>query len=188
MPLWCSVMPRVQHSWARSARAYACANCRIAAAGTPVTFSASDSVQGSTSALYSSKPLVARSMKAWLARPAWMISRPIACAIGMSVPTFRPSQLSAHSAVDVRRGSTAYIRAPFLIPFSTCWKKIGCAKRALEPHITMRSVSSTSAYEEVPPPEPKAALRPATLGAWQVRLQESTLFVPITTRANFWAT
>ena len=73
-----------------------------------------------------------------------MISRPIACASGMSVPTFRPSQLSAHSAVEVRRGSTAYIRAPLRMPRSTCWKKIGCAKRALEPHITMRSVCSTS--------------------------------------------
>lgn len=63
---------------------------------------------------------------------------------GMSVPTLRPSQLSAHSAVEVRRGSTAYMRAPLRIPLSTCWKKIGWAKRALEPHITMRSVWSTS--------------------------------------------
>jgi hypothetical protein len=106
----------------------------------------------------------------------------------MSVPTLGPSQLSAHSAVLVRRGSTAYMRAPFLMPFSTCWKKIGCAKRALEPHITMTSVCSISSYEDVPPPEPKAADRPATLGAWQVRLQESTLWVPMTTRANFCAT
>lgn len=106
----------------------------------------------------------------------------------MSVPTFSPSQLSAHSAVDVRRGSTAYIRAPPRMPLSTCWKKIGCAKRALEPHITMTSVCSTSSYDDVPPPEPNAADSPATEGAWQVRLQESTLLVPITTRANFWAT
>ncbi len=117
-----------------------------------------------------------------------MISRPTACASGMSVPTFGPSQLSAHSAVEVRRGSTAYMRAPLRMPLSTCWKKMGWAKRALEPHITMTSVCSISSYEEVPPPEPKAAERPATLGAWQVRLQESTLWVPITTRANFWAT
>lgn len=109
--------------------------------------------------------MVARSMNASFARPAWMISRPIACAIGMSVPTFRPSQLSAHSAVDVRRGSTAYMRAPLWTPFRTCWKKIGCAKRALEPHITMTSVCSISSYEDVPPPDPKAADRPATLGA-----------------------
>lgn len=127
-------------------------------------------------------------MNAVLASPAWMISRPTAWASGMSVPTSRPSQRSAHSAVPVRRGSTANIRAPLRMPFSTCWKKIGCAKRALEPHITIRSVSSTSAYEEVPPPEPKTADRPATLGAWQVRLQESTLLVPMTTRVNFCAT
>lgn len=127
-------------------------------------------------------------MNASFASPAWTISRPIACAIGMSVPTLSPIQPSAHSAVDVRRGSTAYIRAPFRIPFSTCWKKIGCANRALEPHITMTSVCSISSYDDVPPPEPNAADRPATLGAWQVRLQESTLLVPMTTRANFCAT
>ena len=127
-------------------------------------------------------------MKDLLCSPAWMISRPIAWASGISVPTFSPSQLSAHSAVEVRRGSMAYIRAPLRIPRSTCWKKIGCAKRALEPHITIRSVWSTSPYDEVPPPDPKTAESPATLGAWQVRLQESTLLVPITTRVNFCAT
>lgn len=52
----------------------------------------------------------------------------------------------------------------------------------------MTSVCSISSYDDVPPPEPKAADRPATLGAWQVRLQESTLLVPMTTRANFCAT
>lgn len=85
--------------------------------------------------------------------------------MAMSVPTSRPSQLSAHSAVDVRRGSTAYSRPPLWIPFSTCWKKIGCANRALDPHITMTSVCSISSYDDVPPPEPNAADRPATLGA-----------------------
>jgi hypothetical protein len=74
------------------------------------------------------------------------------------------------------------------MPLRTCWKKIGCAKRALEPHITTTSVCSTSSYDEVPPPEPNAADSPATEGAWQVRLQESTLLVPMTTRANFCAT
>ncbi len=49
-------------------------------------------------------------------------------------------------------------------------------------------MSSTSAYALVPPPAPKTAVRPTTLGACQVRLQESTLLDPITTRANFWAT
>ncbi|GHB08892.1 hypothetical protein GCM10010346_35120 [Streptomyces chryseus] len=47
---------------------------------------------------------------------------------------------------------------------------------------------STSSYDEVPPPEPNAAESPATLGAWHVRLHESTLLVPMTTRVNFRAT
>ena len=59
---------------------------------------------------------VARSMNSMFARPAWMISRPIAFASAMSLPTSRPSQTSAHSAELVRRGSTAYSRAPLRTP------------------------------------------------------------------------
>jgi hypothetical protein len=44
----------------------------------------------------------------------------------------------------------------------------------------MRSQFSTSSYELVPPPAPKTVARPTTLGACQVRLQLSTLFVPKT--------
>ena len=48
-----------------------------------------------------------------------MISRAIVWASAMSVPTSSPSQPSAHLADDVRRGSTAYSRAPLCTPFST---------------------------------------------------------------------
>jgi hypothetical protein len=64
---------------------------------------------------------------------------------------------------------------------------MGCVSRAFEPHRMMRSVSSISRYELVPPPAPNTVARPTTLGACQVRLQESTLLLPITERANFWA-
>lgn len=64
---------------------------------------------------------------------------------------------------------------------------MGWAFRAFEPHRTMRSVVSISSYDEVPPPAPRTAARPATEGACQVRLHESTLFEPMTTLANFWA-
>ena len=73
-----------------------------------------------------------------------MISLAIALAREMSLPTWMPSQASAHCAVDDRRGSTAYILAPLRMPLSTWWKKIGCASRAFEPHMTMRSASSAS--------------------------------------------
>jgi len=65
---------------------------------------------------------------------------------------------------------------------------MGWALRAFEPHRTIRSVISISLYEEVPPPAPSTAARPATDGACQVRLQLSTLLVPRTVRANFCAT
>lgn len=48
-------------------------------------------------------------------------------------------------------------------------------------------MSSTSAYELVPPPAPKTVARPTTLGACHVRLQLSMLCVPKTTRASFCA-
>src|SRR5207253_8940607 len=97
------------------------------------------------------------------------------------------SHESAHSAEDVRRGSTAYSRAPLRTPRSRWWKKIGCVSRAFEPQSTIRSVSSASRYELVPPPAPKTVARPATDGACQVRLQLSMLLLPRTTRESFCA-
>ncbi len=64
---------------------------------------------------------------------------------------------------------------------------MGCASRALDPHRNTRSVSSTSLYELVPPPAPNAVARPTTLGACQVRLQLSILWLRKTTRASFCA-
>ena len=49
-------------------------------------------------------------------------------------------------------------------------------------------MSSISRYDEVPPPAPKTVARPTTLGACQVRLHESMLFVPTATRITFCAT
>ncbi len=126
-------------------------------------------------------------MNVSLTRPALMISLAMAFASEMSLPTWMPSQASAHWAVVVRRGSTAYSRAPLRTPFSTWWKKIGCASRAFDPHMTMRSASSASRYEQVPPPAPNTAARPTTLGACQVRLQLSMLLLPMTARTNFCA-
>src|SRR5207244_1145958 len=64
---------------------------------------------------------------------------------------------------------------------------MGCVSLALEPQRMIRSVSSTSLYEEVPPPAPNTVARPTTLGACQVRLQLSMLLVPRARRANFCA-
>src|ERR1051326_7303785 len=126
-------------------------------------------------------------MNSRLASPAWMISRAIPFASEMSEPTSRPSQTSAPSADDVRRGSTAYSRAPLRTPRRRWWKKIGCVSRAFEPQSTIRSVSSASRYELVPPPAPNTVARPATDGACQVRLQLSMLLLPRTCRESFLA-
>src|SRR6267378_7910379 len=64
---------------------------------------------------------------------------------------------------------------------------MGCVSRAFEPQRITKSVSSTSRYDEVPPPAPNTVARPATLGACQVLLQLSTLLLPMTTRVNFCA-
>ena len=65
-------------------------------------------------------------------------------------------------------------------------RRSGARRGAFEPHITMTSVSSISAYDEVPPPAPNTVARPTTVGACQVRLQESMLLVPAAARASFW--
>jgi hypothetical protein len=116
----------------------------ISAASTPVISDARSSVYGSTVAMYSSKCSVALATNASFTSPAWMISRPMALARAMSVPTSRPSQASAHCAVEVRRGSTEYMRAPLFNPCSTWWKKIGWVSRALEPQRISRSACSAS--------------------------------------------
>ena len=82
----------------------------------------------------------------------------------------------------------AYSRAPLRTPFSRWWKKIGCVSRAFDPQSRIRSVSSISRYELVPPPAPNTVARPTTLGACHVRLQLSMLLLPMTLRANFCAT
>ena len=64
---------------------------------------------------------------------------------------------------------------------------MGCVSRALLPQRSTKSVSSISRYEDVVPPAPNTVARPATLGACQVRLQESMSLLPRTTRENFCA-
>ncbi len=89
-------------------------------------------------------PSVEWAMKSRFVSPAWMISRAIAFARAMSVPTSMPSQRSANFDDDVRRGSTQYIRAPLSRPFIRWWKKIGCASRAFDPHSRITSAFSIS--------------------------------------------
>ena len=109
-----------------------------------MTSAARSSVQGSTDAAYSSKPVVARSMKSRLWSPAWMISRADRVGerdVGAHVegePAVGPR------AEEVRRGSTHEQPRAVAHALRTWWKKIGWVSRAFEPQRTMTSVSSTS--------------------------------------------
>ena len=94
-----------------------------------------------------------------------MISRPIALASAMSVPTSRPSHASAHCAVDVRRGSTDV--------------HPGARSSALQHVVEEDRVRLTRVgapqdhqvgvlrlpYDRVPPPAPNTVVRPTTLGS-----------------------
>jgi hypothetical protein len=58
----------------------------------------------------------------------------------------------------------------------------------LAPQTTIVRARSMSSKALVAMPEPSISFRPAALGAWHTRAQQSTLLVPIATRANFCAT
>ena len=64
-------------------------------------------------------PTVARSMNSRFSRPAAMISRPMALARAMSLPDVEAEPARRPTRpMSVRRGSTAYRRAPFRTPLS----------------------------------------------------------------------
>ena len=57
----------------------------------------------------------------------------------------------------------------------------------LVPHRRMVRARSISSREFVAAPVPSIIFMAAAVGAWQTRAQQSTLLVPRTARANFWA-
>jgi len=114
-----------------------------------------------------------------------MISRAIAFESAMSLPTRRPTHTSA--PLRTRRPARVHhveTRAMAPDPLEQMMNQIGCASRGVRTQRKTTSVSSTSAYELVPPPAPNAVARPTTLGACHVRLQLSMLFVPNATRLS----
>ena len=126
-------------------------------------------------------------MNASFTRPAWMISRAMAFASEMSEPTSMPSHASAHCAVVVRRGSTAYMpgAVPDALQHVVEEDRVRFARvRAPQDDqvgVFRLPVGAGAATA------PNTAARPTTLGACQVRLQLSMLLLPITARVNFWA-
>ena len=145
-PLWCSVMPSVQHSWARSARGVGVGELGDVVGGdaghglgpapastprpTPRTRRSRDVARSTKVSLYEAgvDDLAADRVRAARCR----------CRRGGR------ASASAQRAAAVRRGSTTNSRAPLRTPARTWWKKIGWVSRAFEPHRTMTSVFSTS--------------------------------------------
>ena len=92
------------------------------------------------------------------------------------------------AASSVRRTSSTTSLAPRRAACRMRAPTIGWQEVALLPQTRMVLARSMSSNEFVAAPVPSIALSAAALGAWQTRAQQSTLFVPSTTRANFWMT
>ena len=117
-----------------------------------------------------------------------MISRAIVLDSAMSVPTSRPSQRVG----PLRGGGAAGIddEQPARrcgCPSAGGGRRSGASPARWIPTGGSRPCARSPRYDDVPPPAPNTVARPTTLGACQVRLQESMLFDPITCRANFCA-
>ena len=105
-----------------------------------------------------------------------MISRAIAFDSAMSVPTSRPEpavgplrRRGAPRVDDEQPGAVAGR------PSARGGRRSGASRGRSSPRGGSTSVSSISWYDEVPPPAPNTVARPTTLGACQVRLQQSML-------------
>ena len=103
----------------------------------------------------------------------------------LSVPGRCWMWMSARRAIQVLRGSQTIRLAPRRSAFFISRPTIGCASVGFAPMRNSVWTFLISPMELVMAPEPKAAARPATVGAWQVVAHWSTLFVPPAARASF---
>ena len=101
------------------------------------------------------------------------------------MPTFICTCLLAHFVSSIFRGSTTTSLAPFFTARFIRNEMTGCDSVVFEPVTSRKSEPASSSMEFDMAPLPTMTARPATVGACQVRLQLSMLFVPIATRANF---
>ncbi len=139
-----------------------------------------------TVSLRVSKPRVLSSMKPRSSHPPSIIRRRRPFISATSVPGRIGRWRSASFAVGVSRGSAEMTFAPLLLARTSLLPIRGCCSKVLLPMTKMHLASSRSRIELVMAPEPKAFARAETVEEWQRRAQWSTLFVFITTRANFW--
>ena len=105
-------------------------------------------------------------MKAVLTSPAWMISRAIVLDerdVGADVRGRARRRRTAPSSCGAGRRRRAWRRCGR--PAGRGGRRSGGRHAAFDPHITMTSVSSISAYDEVPPPAPNTVARPTTRGS-----------------------
>src|SRR5438552_16962575 len=89
------------------------------------------------------------------------------------------------SRAGSRKGLTTAMRVPFLRASCRYLVITGWLLATLLPMSTTRSVPMRSLKEQVGAPQPRVALSPLALAAWQRRAHESTLGEPAM-RASFW--
>ena len=119
-------------------------------------------------------------------KPAITVSRLDLERIEAMLDRMTPAQAATHAALREEL-DRATVLEPAEMPRNvvTMNSTVSFTDEAGGEPTTMTSASSASRYELVPPPAPKTVARPTTLGACQVRLQESMLFEPIAARMNF---
>ncbi len=111
----------------------------------------------------------------------------MACRRGRFVPGRGVRWITANSASSVRRGSITMSGTPARARWRMRAPTMGWFSVGLAPTTSSSRARSMSAKLLVAAPVPKVWPRPAALGAWHTRAQQSTLCVPRATRANFCA-
>jgi hypothetical protein len=143
--LWCSVMPSVQQDLGLVGPGVGVASSRMSSAGIPVISAGRARGVGLDRRGEGGEALGGPVDEVRFASPAWMISRAIACWRARCRCRPRgPARRRRTSPTPCGGDRCSTWRAPLSMPLHRWWKKMGCASRALEPHSTMTSVSSTS--------------------------------------------
>ena len=106
---------------------------------------------------------------------------------GTLVPARIAKCTSAKRASSISRGSTTTRRAPASTACLILAPTIGWFSVGFSPLIRKPFARSMSSKELVAAPVPSMAFMATAVGPWHTRAQQSTLFEPSTTRANFWA-
>ena len=189
VPCTCSVIPRPWKLMDGVSRAYRRAACRTRSGSTPQVPATSSGRKRPTKARKASHPSTRSRRNAASTSPSSTRTH----ARAFSNTTLAPGRTARCSAPGTRASSMlrGSITMRFAPPSACCLMRApttGWPSVALAPQSRMVRARSMSSKELVAAPVPSIAESARAEGAWQTRAQLSTLLVPSTTRANFWAT